>query len=170
MTAEIFTIGHSTHPADVFIALLQQHGVTALCDVRTKPFSRWNPQFNKSALEKSLRAAGIAYVFLGAELGGKPEDPACYIGGKVSYERIAETQLFKNGIARVEEGSRTYRLALMCAEKDPVNCHRFHLVAPFLAQKGYDVRHILADGGLETHEETLARLPAKKQETLLFPA
>lgn len=158
MQEAVFTIGHSTHPQERFIALLHQHGITALCDVRSKPYSRVNPQFNREELRQSLRACGIVYVFLGKELGARSEDPACYVQGRVQYDRLAHTELFRYGLERVQEGMKKYRLALMCAEKEPLECHRTILVARHLAALGLDVRHIHADGRLESHADALSRL------------
>src|SRR5437870_5320444 len=97
----VLTIGHSTHSMDAFIALLRQHGVTALADVRSAPFSRFNPQFNKEALKHSLKAHGIKYVFLGRELGARSPDRACYENGRVQYARLARTESFHAGLDRV---------------------------------------------------------------------
>ncbi len=154
----VFTIGHSTHPQANFIELLQRHGITALCDVRSKPYSRTNPQFNREELKRSLRECGIRYVFLGKELGARSDDPACYEHGKVQYDRLASTDLFRHGIERVQEGMKGYRLALMCAEKEPLECHRTILVARHLAALGINVEHIHADGRLESHTAALSRL------------
>lgn len=158
----IFTVGHSTHAAEAFAALLRTHGVTAVADVRSAPWSRFNPQFNRETLARDLEARGIRYVFLGRELGARPEDPACYEGGRVRYARLARTDLFRGGLDRVVDGARRHRLALMCAEKDPLDCHRTILVARELARRGLDVAHVLADGRLEPHAATLERLLARQ--------
>lgn len=158
MHQTLFTIGHSIHKQDRFINLLLQHGITALCDVRSNPYSRMNPQFNKDELKRALKANGIAYVFLGKELGARSEDPACYENGKVQYDRLAHTELFQQGIDRVQEGMKNYRLALMCAEKEPLECHRTILVARHLAARGIEVQHIHATGMLESHTDALKRL------------
>ena len=154
----VFTVGHSTHPIDRFLSLLGQHAITAIGDVRSTPFSRFNPQFNREKLRVSLQAAGIAYVFLGKELGARSEDPACYENGRVQYDRLAATDLFRSGLERVRQGAASYRLALMCAEKEPLACHRTILVARHVAALGFDVQHILADGTLESHDDALSRL------------
>jgi uncharacterized protein (DUF488 family) len=154
----LFTLGHSTQPAERLIDLLRQHGVTAVCDVRSKPYSRMNPQFNREALKATLSAAGIAYVFLGNELGGRVDDPSCYVNGRVQYERVARTPLFAEGMRRLEDGARKYRVALLCAEKDPLGCHRTLLVSRHAHERGWRVNHILYDGSLETHEQALERL------------
>lgn len=154
----VFTIGHSTHSAEAFLALLRQHQVEAVADVRSSPFSRFNPQFNREALEQSLKANGIRYVFLGKELGARSEDRSCYLDGRVQYARLAQTPLFQSGLDRVLQGAARYRVALMCAEKEPLECHRTLLVAKALAVRGKPVLHIHADGQLETHEAAMERL------------
>ena len=154
----VLTIGHSTHSLEAFVALLRQHSVTALADVRSAPFSRFNPQFNKEALERGLKAHGIEYLFLGRELGARSDDRSCYENGRVQYARLARTELFRKGIERVARGVNDYSVALMCAEKEPLECHRALLVARALAERGVVVEHILADGRLESHEATMERL------------
>jgi uncharacterized protein (DUF488 family) len=154
----VFTIGHSTHPLDEFMALLKQHAVTALADVRSAPFSRFNPQFNKDALARDLKANGIKYVFLGRELGARSDDPSCYQNGRVQYGRLARTELFRQGIERVMKGAGEHRIALMCAEKEPLECHRTLLVARALDEQGVEVTHILGDGRLESHRAAMDRL------------
>ena len=154
----VLTIGHSTHSLEAFAALLRQHGVTALADVRSAPYSRFNPQFNREAIEQSLAAHGIKYVFMGRELGARSEDRSCYENGRVQYARLARTDLFRGGIERVVRGANEHRIALMCAEKEPLECHRTLLVARALADLGINVQHILADGRLESHEAAMERL------------
>ena len=154
----VYTIGHSTHGLDAFVALLKQHGITALADVRSAPYSRFNPHFNKDALERSLKAQGVKYVFLGRELGARSDDPACYSGGRVQYTRLAQSAAFKSGIERIERGAVEHRVALMCAEKEPLDCHRTLLVARALDLGGIAVAHIWADGRLESHSDAMLRL------------
>jgi uncharacterized protein (DUF488 family) len=158
MLRTVFTIGHSTHSQERLIALLQQHAITALCDVRSQPYSRVNPQFNHKELKHSLRAHRIAYVFLGKELGARSEDSSCYDHGRVRYDRLAETELFRQGLGRVREGLKRYRIALMCAEKEPLDCHRTILVAKHLMDSELEVLHIHADGRIESHTDALNRL------------
>ena len=131
---------------------------TAIADVRSAPFSRFNPQFNKDALERSLKAAGIKYVFLGRELGARSDDPSCYENGRVQYGRLAQTALFRSGIERVIRGTQGQSIALMCAEKEPLECHRTLLVARALDAHGIAVAHILSDGRLEAHQDVIERL------------
>ena len=156
----VLTIGHSTHPVEAFIDLLERHGVTALADVRAAPYSRFNPQFNRETLAGSLDSRGIAYVFLGRELGGRSEDPAYYDDGRISYERLGRIPSFQNGIDRVTQGATGHRVALMCAEREPLECHRCLLVAPALEVQGVSVAHIRSDGGLEPHGDAMSRLLA----------
>jgi uncharacterized protein (DUF488 family) len=155
---QVLTIGHSTHSLEAFVALLRKHEVTALADVRSAPFSRFNPQFNKDALERSLKAAGIKYVFLGRELGARSDDPSCYENGRVQYARLAKSERFHSGLERVMKGSQEHRIALVCAEKDPLECHRTLLVARALDERGVAVSHILADGRLESQGDAMLRL------------
>jgi uncharacterized protein (DUF488 family) len=156
----VLTIGHSTHSIDAFITLLRQHGVTALADVRSVPFSRFNPQFNKESLERSLKAHGIKYVFLGRELGARSDDRSCYENGRVQYARLARMASFQSGLDRVIRGAHEHRIVLMCAEKEPLECHRTLLVARALVEHGVAVDHILADGRLESHGGAMVRLLA----------
>lgn len=130
----------------------------AVADVRSAPYSRFNPQFNRAVLEKDLPAHGIKYVFLGRELGARSDDSSCYENGRVQYARLARTEVFHSGIERVVRGTSDYRIALMCAEKEPLECHRTLLVARALVDQGIVVGHILADGRIESHAATMERL------------
>ncbi len=154
----VFTVGHATHSLAEFLGLLGKHGVTAVADVRSAPYSRFNPHFNRETLARDLEAAGVRYFFLGGQLGGKPRDLACYEGGRVNYERVRETEAFRKGLDRVIRGAQEHRIALMCAEKDPLGCHRTRLVSFALARQGVEVAHILGNGDLEPHRETEDRL------------
>ena len=154
----VLTVGHSNHPLETFVSLLRQHGVTTLADVRSAPFSRFNPQFNRKSLDAALQAHSIAYLFMGHALGGRPEDRSCYENGRVRYDRLARTPLYREGIDQVVETAGVERLALMCAEREPLDCHRTLLVGRSLAERGATVSHILADGTLEPHDHAMDRL------------
>lgn len=154
----VLTIGHSTHALEEFIALLQQHRVTAVGDVRSAPYSRFNPQFNRDALPNSLKTLGIEYVYLGYALGGRSDDPACYEKGRICYDRVAKTDHFQRGLNRVVYGAANHRIALLCAEKEPLECHRTLLVSQALDDRGVEVAHIHADGGIERHSDAMDRL------------
>ncbi len=158
MANRIYTIGHSTHSTDGLIQLLARHNVTAVADVRSQPYSRINPQFNRESLRAELRTSGISYVFLGRELGARAEDRGCYIDGQVQYDLLARTPLFQEGLTRLTQGIDSHRIALMCAEKDPLMCHRAILVCRHLALRGITAQHILEDGRLESHEAAVVRL------------
>jgi uncharacterized protein (DUF488 family) len=160
MERALYTIGHSNHPLSGFLELLAGHRITAVADVRSAPYSRRNPHFGRERLREELHRGGIAYLFLGAELGARPADPSCYAEGKVCYARLAATDGFRAGLARVEEATLEGRLALLCAERDPLGCHRAILVCRHLRRPDLSIRHILADGTLEAHAETERRLLA----------
>ena len=166
----IYTIGHSNHPIERFISLLRGHGIDAVADVRSTPYSRFNPQFRRDPLAASLADAGIRYVFLGEELGARSRDPSCYDGNRVSYAKLARSALFQRGLERLISGEREFRVAIMCAEKEPLECHRTILVTRELERRGVPATHILADGTLEPNSQTIARLVAdmKLGETDLF--
>jgi len=157
-SAALFTIGHSNHPLERFLELLRQHGISAIGDVRSSPHSRFCPHFNQASLNSALARAGIAYVFLGKELGARPDDPAYFVNGRVRYERLAARPEFQEGLDRVRRGMKEYRLALMCAEKDPLECHRMILVCRRLRSSELTIHHILTDGSLETNEVAERRL------------
>jgi uncharacterized protein (DUF488 family) len=158
MSKALFTIGHSTHALEYFVAMLTGHGVQAIGDVRSVPYSQRNPQFNRDVLEKQLRVANIEYVFLGKELGARSDNPACYIDGKVQYNYLAEEPAFRAGLQRVRKGVDRYRVALMCAERDPLTCHRTILVCRELRSPDLEISHILADGSIETSAAAEKRL------------
>ncbi len=156
---EVLTVGHSSHPFGDFVALLRRQLVAVVADVRSVPYSRRYPQFNRRALEGSLGEHDIHYVFLGAELGARSRDASCYDAeGRIRFSRLSETGIFLQGIERVIEGAASTRMALLCAERDPANCHRAILVAPVLRERGVTVHHLLPDGSLESQEQLRERL------------
>jgi uncharacterized protein (DUF488 family) len=157
---ELFTIGHSNHSIEEFITLLQKYQVTALADVRSHPYSRYLPHFNYAELKPVLINADIHYVFLGRELGARPNDPSYYVDGKAVFEKIASSQHFVEGIQRILNGAENYRIALMCAEQDPITCHRSILICQHLRQFTLDIKHILKNGDLESHSLLEERLLA----------
>lgn len=154
----IYTIGHSTHSFERFVALLEGAGIDAVADVRSSPFSRIVPHFNRPELKLALHAHGIAYRFLGKLLGARPHDGNCWDGDRVCYDKLAKTAPFRQGLDRVLEGSSRHRIALMCAEKDLLDCHRTILVARPLQARGAPVRHVHADGRIESHAAAEDRL------------
>jgi uncharacterized protein (DUF488 family) len=158
MRKTIFSIGHSTHTLEYFLSLLAKHGIQAVGDVRSVPYSQRNPQFNRELLMQSLRGVGIAYVFLGKELGARSDNLGCYIGGKVRYDYLAREPAFLEGLGRLRKGIESHRVALMCAEKDPLTCHRTILVCRELRSPDLEIDHILADGAVETNAAAEKRL------------
>jgi uncharacterized protein (DUF488 family) len=165
----VLTIGHSTHPWERFVALLQGAKINAVADVRTSPYSRHNPHFNRDKLHDELRSEGISYVFLGKELGGRPDERTFYCEGIVDYDKMAQAPGFNKGLDRVVEGAKKNNIALMCSEQDPLDCHRCLLVARALRDRGVRVGHILGDGALIAHaeiEEKLLELSGRNTDDL----
>jgi uncharacterized protein (DUF488 family) len=157
---DLLTIGHSNLPAERFMALLTSAGVTAIADVRSVPFSRWCPWFSGKALAERLAGEQIAYVALGDALGGRPSDPKLYRDGIADYEAMAARPEFAAGLARVMDASARQRVCLLCAEREPLDCHRCLLVGRALCERGLTLGHIRPDGSIEPHTATEERLLA----------
>ncbi len=150
----IWTIGHSNKLFDHLLGLLRQHAVSTLVDVRSHPYSKWAPHFQKNPLSRALQEEHIDYVFLGRELGGRPEGAEFYdADGHVDYARRARAPDFQRGIQRLEDLAGYHRTAIMCAEENPARCHRRLLVMPALEQRGIAVVHIRGDGRLQSEED-----------------
>ncbi len=166
----LYTIGHSTHTVQRLIELLSMHTISAVGDVRSSPYSSYNPQFNREPLQNVLREAEIEYVFLGRELGARSPDSGCYIEGQVQFDLVAESELFHKGLERLNTGMDSFRIALLCAEKDPTTCHRMILICRNLQSGGMRIQHILEDGSLEDNRDAERRLmrELKIQENDLF--
>jgi len=154
----LYTIGYSCFTIGNFIDVLKKHGISALVDVRSQPYSKYKPEFNKDNLKLELNNSGIEYVFLGKELGARTDEPECKINGKVSYDRLAEHEAFKNGLCRIKKVMKKFQVALMCAEKDPITCHRTILISKNIKSENIVIQHILADGNLEEHSMSEIRL------------
>jgi uncharacterized protein (DUF488 family) len=159
-TVPVFSIGYgSQRTSEEFVELLGRYGVKYLVDVRTKPYSKYRPEFSKEAIEIIARKAGIGYVFMGDTLGGLPADTSCYTDGKVDYGKVRDRDWFKRGIDRIEAGWKAgHRLAMMCAELEPERCHRSKLLGEALAARGVLVGHIDEDGDVLTQQTVLNRL------------
>jgi uncharacterized protein (DUF488 family) len=155
---QIYTVGHSNQSIEAFLALLRAHSVEVVADVRSRPYSARFPHFSKDRLEAHLKAADIRYVFLGRELGARRDEAECYVNGRASYERISKLPAFADGIKRLLIGAHKYRLTLMCAEHDPLTCHRTVLVCHELKKHGILIKHICRNGALEDHEQVEQRL------------
>ena len=154
----LFTIGHSDYPGSHVVSLLRLHGVEAVADVRSSPYSQRLPQFNRETLEGSLKAAGLHYVFLGRELGARRDEKECYVEGRADYTLIARTAAFAEGLSRVRQGLVKMSIALLCAEHDPLTCHRMVLVCRHLRATCPVIQHIRRDGRLESNQEAELRL------------
>jgi uncharacterized protein (DUF488 family) len=156
---QLFTIGHSNLEIEVFLAVLAQHRVETLCDVRSRPASFRFPQFNREPLEAGLTSARVRYEFFGETLGGRPADPRVYReDGLVDYAALRRAPDFAAGIERALSLSRTSVIALMCAEEDPLQCHRFLMICPALLEQEISPVHIRRGGALESQSEAEDRL------------
>ena len=166
----LFTVGHSNHAIEHFLRLLQRHGVEAIADVRARPYSRFVPHFSKGRLEELLTDAGIGYLYLGAELGGKPRGGETAASVMTYQSRVAQPE-FRQGIDRLLEAARAHSIALICRERDPLDCHRLHLICRYLEPLALDIRHILPSGDVETQAATAQRLLGRtvEAELPLFP-
>jgi uncharacterized protein (DUF488 family) len=149
----IYTIGHSNLPIVSFLDLLKEAGIEAIADVRSVPWSRFNPQFNKDTLKEQLRASAIEYSFLGDELGGRPKEYGYYSDGVADYQKMAKAPHLRAGLDRLERGAEKYRIALLCSEQDPLDCHRCLLVGRALHERGHPVHHLRHDGSIQTQAE-----------------
>jgi uncharacterized protein (DUF488 family) len=159
--ATLFTIGHSNCDLGDFLVILSSHGIQALGDVRSRPGSYRFPQFNREPLEAGLASAKIQYEFLGESLGGRPSDPRVYReNGLVDYAARRRSPDFSAGIDRVLEIARDRSLVLMCAEEDPLQCHRFLMICPALLGRGVSPLHVRKGGALESQRDAEDRLLA----------
>ena len=163
-----FTIGHSTHESEEFVRLLKMHSIQWIVDVRSSPYSQFNPQFNREIIKETLVKSDISYLFLGDLLGARYEDPKLFYRDKrvVDFKKVRELDTFKKGIERIKDGIKQgYIIALMCSEKDPFDCHRYFLVSYELAKHGVEVQHIMEDGSISTKETLDERLLSKYKQS-----
>jgi len=167
----LYTIGHSNHTIEYFMDLLKLHKIGIVFDVRSAPYSRYCSQFDKNILSGALKAVDIQYVFLGKELGARPDDPACYEGGCVNFKWAARRKEFKVGVQRFLTSMGKYSVALMCTEKEPLECHRTILICRNLKEYNLGIKHILEDGKIEDQHDTERRLVKmlKIEPTLFEP-
>lgn len=138
--------------------MLSLHGIEAIADVRSSPYCKRLPQFSREPLIESLRAFKVRYVYLGEQLGARRSEAACYIGDQANYDRVSQLPGFVEGLDRLEAGAGKMRIALMCAEKDPLTCHRTILVSRHLQLRGLEIVHVLDNGELEPHGAAEHRL------------
>ncbi len=171
-TVAVLTIGHSTQSPEAFLTLLRKAEVTAVADVRSVPFSRHVPHFNRDALRETLAAEKIAYVYLGDLLGGRPTRRDFFSDGVADYEKMAKSDNFTAGLERVIGGAKAYRIALMCAERNPLDCHRCLLIGRALKERGVSVRHIVDAGetiGQDEIEQQLLAMAELADRDLFAP-
>ena len=165
----VFTIGHSNHTVEHFLSLLNAHGIQVAVDTRSQPYSKYATQFDHEALKPVLQDAGIRYLYLGRELGGRPEGDEFYDDeGHVLYDRVAATCVFQEGLTRLERGICEYTVALLCAEENPAGCHRRLLVGRVLLDCGIQVQHIRGDGRIQSEEEVAAEADPDRDQLSLF--
>jgi uncharacterized protein (DUF488 family) len=163
----VWTVGHSNHEFERLVALLHTERIEFLIDVRSFPYSRYAPHFNREALEARVADHGVRYLFLGEQLGGRPTREEHYDGdGHALYGPMSEQEPFRAAIDRVIDGAHGHRLALLCSEADPLHCHRRLLVGKVLSEKGVQLRHILGDGAVWV-EDTVALTDGHAQGSLL---
>jgi uncharacterized protein (DUF488 family) len=163
----IWTVGHSNHPLDTLLDLLRTEQIEVLVDVRSAPYSRYAPHFNREALGPALEEAGLRYLYLGDALGGRPSRAEHYDAeGHALYSAMAEQPDFREAIARLLRGARSHRIALICAEADPTDCHRRLLVGRVLTQQGAELRHITPDRPPQV--ETEVKLSPSADQAKLF--
>jgi uncharacterized protein (DUF488 family) len=166
----VFTIGHSNHSAEKFAGLLRRHGIEAVVDTRSHPYSRHAPQFNACAIEAVLSKDGIGYLFLGRELGGRPAGVEFYDAkGRVDYTQVGCSRPFLDGISRLEQEVSTRTVVLLCSEEDPARCHRRLLVGRALEERGFVLRHIRGDGSIHIEGEMDGGQPVLFPETEVSP-
>lgn len=164
---KIYTIGHSTHEINYFIELLKTHGINCVVDVRTLAASRFNPQYNKARLSASLKDEGITYIHMPEEFGARHTDPSLLTNGRVDFDKVRKSTLFKKGVERLKHGlNKGFIIALMCAEADPLECHRFSLIS-FALRDEFEVYHILKDNTVITNLELEQELLKKYKKKLL---
>ncbi len=155
----VYTIGHGGRTIDECIDQLHNLGILFVIDVRTSPYSRYQPEFSKGHLEEHLKRAGISYGFMGDALGGHPTDPACYTAGKVDYDKCRTKAPFQHGIGRLKHAyEQGYRICLLCSEGKPHQCHRSKLIGAALADEGITCNHILPDGRVLPQDELIREL------------
>jgi uncharacterized protein (DUF488 family) len=163
----IWTVGHSKHTFERFVELLGTERIDVVVDVRSYPYSRIAPQFNREELDAALRRAGARYLFFGEELGGRPSEEGQYDEhGHARYDRMAEQPAFRMAVQRLLSGCREHRVALLCSEGQPQECHRRLLVGKVLADHGVQLRHILPNGAV--HQETAVSLDSGDGQETLF--
>ena len=170
----LYTIGHSNHDEQHFVELLQTHGIEVLVDVRSQPYSRYASHFNATPIKRVVSEAGLKYLFLGAELGGRPEaesesgEPLYDEQGHVLYRNLARSERFLRGIDQLEQAIGQFRLAIMCSEEEPAVCHRHLLIGRVLRERGYSLLHIRGDGRIDEDDQIKGFGAQDERQGMLF--
>lgn len=158
-SGSVFTIGHGNHSQQIFREQLRHAGVSYVVDVRSAPYSRFQPDFSREPLAHFLKEDRIGYVFMGDLLGGRPADESCYIDGRVDYAIVRSKEFFVQGISRLKKAyGKGFSICLLCSEGHPSHCHRSKLVAEALVDDGIEVSHIMPDGSHRSQAEVIADL------------
>lgn len=159
----VFTIGYGGRTLNDVLDQLREEGIEFVIDVRSFPYSKYNPDFSKARLQKILKSMNITYVFMGDTLGGRPKDDNCYTDGKVDYKKLRSTSLFQNGILRLQSAlEKNFKICLMCSEGRPWDCHRSKLIGEALKEKGISTLHFLKDGPRINQEEAISKITKKQ--------
>jgi len=167
--ARALTIGHSNHPLDLFLGLLRDQRVQIVADTRSQPYSKYAPHYDQEAIKAALDANGIQYRFFGRELGGRPSGADFYdAGGHVLYDRVAASSLFLEGLARLEQDLRKFRVALLCSEENPAGCHRRLLIGRVLGEHDFDIQHIRGNGRLQPEADLVREETGDDNQLSLF--
>lgn len=161
METTIYSVGHSNYLVEKLLGLLRLHEIKIVYDIRSVPYSEHVPQFNREFLISTLQTNNIRYEYLGTELGARPADPHCYRNGRVHFATLAKTSMFRNGLEKLINGAQRDRAVMLCVEKDPLECPRSILLARELQTAATPVMHILEDGSIESHDESMDRLLEK---------
>jgi uncharacterized protein (DUF488 family) len=171
---KVFTIGHSNHKIEDFINLLQKFDINCLIDVRSAPYSRIAPQYNKPVLSPTLKRHNIIYMHFEKEFGARQTKPSLLDeDGHVDFDKVRASDEFEQGVQRLKHGLELdYNIALMCSEADPFDCHRFSMISYQLVKEGLQVKHILPDGNLventDLEDQLLKKYDKKLPQTTLF--
>ena len=166
----LYTIGHGNKKLEDFLALLKNFEIEYLADVRSQPYSKFNPQFNQNELKYFLEGNGIKYVFMGDSIGGRPKDTSCYDNeGKVDYEVVKTKDFFLGGISRLKTAyEKNINVVLMCSESNPCECHRSKLIGKVLIIDNIVIKHIDEKGKLKGQSTVINELNKGLSEFDLF--
>jgi uncharacterized protein (DUF488 family) len=172
MNNEIYSIGYASYSISDFLKVLADYGIDVVADVRSQPYSRFKPEFNRENLKNVLQTNNIGYAFLGDQCGARIDAPECYVDGKIDFDRVRQNKEFQKGLRRLRKAMENYRIAIMCAERDPINCHRAILICRNLRSEQVVIKHIVENGLVENNLDTEKRLIRihRLDQALLYPS